>query len=334
MTPRSPFRFAFPRPWFPALLAAALLWPVAAPGAQLSTPDAAASPDPAAEARAQKMQDIVRGFHPRQGAIALPGGIATLNVPAAFCYLDANDSRQLLVDLWHNPPSAAEGVLGMLLPAQDGVPNVDWGVLITNENEGYVKDGDADSINYGDLLKKMQAATLANNAKRQQAGYPAMELVGWAAPPRYDKATKKLYWAKELKIGDYPEHTLNYDVRILGRRGVLILNAIAGMDQLQEIEQATPTILAMVNFNQGHRYADFNPKTDKIAEIGLAGLVAGGLLLKAGGLKALLVALLAAKKFIVIGLLAVGRFFQKLFGRRGVKTHETPSTSTLGDPKV
>ena len=28
----------------------------------------------------------------------------------------------------------------------------------------------------------------------------SMELVGWAAPPRYDKATHKLYWAKELKV--------------------------------------------------------------------------------------------------------------------------------------
>ena len=334
MTPRPLFRPVHLLPRLLALLAAALLLPVTASPAQLQTPDAAASPDAAAEARAQKMQEIVRGFHPRQGAITLPGGIATLNVPAAFCYLDANDSRQLLVDLWHNPPSAAEGVLGMLLPAQDGVPNIDWGVLITNENEGYVKDNDADSINYGDLLKKMQEATLANNAKRQQAGYPAMELVGWAAPPRYDKAAKKLYWAKELKIGDYPEHTLNYDVRILGRRGVLILSAIAGMDQLQEIEQATPTLLAMVNFNQGHRYADFNPKTDKIAEIGLAGLVAGGILAKVGGFKLLWVGLLAAKKFIIIGLAAVASFFKRLFGGRGVKTHETPSTATMGDPKV
>ena len=122
-------------------------------------------------------------------------------------------------------------------------------------------------------------------------------------------------------------------MRILGRRGVLNLNAIAGMDQLQEIEQATPAILAMVNFNQGHRYADFNPKTDRIAEIGLAGLVAGGLLLKAGGLKALLVAAVALKKFIVIGLLAVARFWKKLFGGRGVKTHATPSTPTPGDPR-
>ena len=331
MTPFSSSRHPFAPPRLLSLLAAALLLP---PATRAQTP--APPPDPAAnEARAEKMAAIVRGFHPKTGAVALPGGMATFNVPEGFCYLDENDSRQLLVDIWHNPPTAATGVLGMLLTTQEGHPNVeDYGVVITYEQEGYVKDGDADSINYGDLLKKMQEATQANNAKRQAAGYQPVALIGWAAPPRYDKVNKKIYWAKELQIGDSTEHTLNYDVRILGRQGVLSLNAVAGMDQLQEIEQATPRILSMVDFNQGHRYADFNPKTDKVAEYGLAALVAGGLLLKAGGFKALLVALLAAKKFIIIGLAAVGSFFKKLFGGRGVKTHDTPSTPTPGGPKL
>ena len=328
-----------PLPRLLGLLAAALLLPLAAARAQTPapTPEAAASPEAgdAAEARAKKVEETLRSFHPRQGTIALPDGMATLNVPEGFSYLDPNDSCQFLVDLWHNPPMAANGVLGMLLPTQEGAISArNWAVVITYEDRGYVKDSDADTNNYGELLKKMQEATLANNEKRQQAGYEPIALIGWAAPPRYDKVNKKLYWAKELQFGDNPEHILNYDVRVLGRRGLLSLNAVAKMDQLPEIEQVTPTILSMVNFNQGHRYADFNPKTDRIAEIGLAGLVAGGLLLKAGGLKALLVAALALKKFIVVGLLAVARFWKNLFGGRGVKTHDTPSTPTPGDPKV
>jgi uncharacterized membrane-anchored protein len=322
---------------FLAVLAAGWLLSDAGLRAQTPVPtpaaDTAATPDAAAEARAQHVEEVLRGFHPKQGEVALPDGMATLHVPAGFCYLDANDSRQLLVDIWHNPPTAANGVLGMLLPMQEGAPDVqNWGVVITYDQEGYVKDGDADSIDYTALLKKMQDATLANNAKRQEAGYPPMELVGWAAPPHYDKANKKLYWAKELKIGDHAEHTLNYDVRILGRRGVLSLNAIAGVDQLQEIEQATPKILSMVNFNEGHRYADFNPKTDKVAEYGLAALVAGGILAKVGGFKLLWVGLLAMKKFIIIGFVAVAGFFKRLFGGRGVKTHDTPSTPPASPP--
>ena len=85
-----------------------------------------------------------------------------------------------------------------------------------------------------------------------------------------------MYWAKDLKVDGSDEDTLNYNIRILGRRGVLILNAVAGMSQLAQIEQASPEILKLVEFSEGHRYADFNPKTDKVAAYGLAALVAGG----------------------------------------------------------
>jgi hypothetical protein len=49
---------------------------------------------------------------------------------------------------------------------------------------------------------------------------------------------------------------------------VLVLNAVAAMSQLSETEQATPNILAAIDFNPGHRCADFNPKSDKVANMG------------------------------------------------------------------
>ena len=66
------------------------------------------------------------------------------------------------------------------------------------------------------------------------------------------------------------------------------------MSQLTEIEQATPKILAAVDFNPGYRYADFDPKSDKMAEYGLAALVAGtatAAAVKLGFFKALWVAI-------------------------------------------
>ena len=99
-------------------------------------------------------------------------------------------------------------------------------------------------------------------------------------------------------------------------RGILILNAIAGVDQLPAIEQAAPSILAMVDFQQGHRYADFNPKTDKTATYGLAALVAGGVLAKTGFFKVALAAIIAAKKFVIIGVIAIVAFLKKLFGKK------------------
>jgi len=156
----------------------------------------------------------------------------------------------------------------------------------------------------------------SENKARVKEGYPPIQLIGWAAPPHYDAQTHKLYWAKELRFGDDREHTLNYSIRILGRRGVLVLNAIAAMDQLAEIEQNTPRILGMVNFNDGHRYADFDPKVDKVAAYGIAALVAGGLAAKMGFFKLIWVFILAAKKFIVIGVIALAGVVRKIFSRK------------------
>jgi uncharacterized membrane-anchored protein len=162
------------------------------------------------------------------------------------------------------------------------------------------------------MRKGMQEA----NKVRAKEGYPTIELIGWATPPRYDKNTHKMYWAKELKFEGGDENTLNYNIRMLGRRGVLVLNAVAGMNQLQEIEAATPAVLSMVDFQEGHRYADFNASTDKVATYGLAALVAGGVAAKAGLFKGLIAALLAAKKLVIVGLAAVAAYLKRVFGKK------------------
>jgi uncharacterized membrane-anchored protein len=254
------------------------------------------------------------------GQIKLKDGLATLNVPAAFKYLDAKGAKTVLVDLWGNPSEQDDDLMGLLMPA-DMTPldSNCWAVTISYSNDGYVKDDDASKINYDDLLKQMQQQVRDDNKERAKQGYPAVELVGWAAPPRYDATTHKLYWAKEIKFDGEPENTLNYDIRVLGRRGVLDLDAVAGMHQLSEIENRTPDILNMVDFDQGNRYADFDPKIDKVAKYGIAALVAGGVAgvaAKLGLFKLLWVFILAAKKFIIIGLAAIAAFFRKIFKGR------------------
>jgi uncharacterized membrane-anchored protein len=202
------------------------------------------------------------------------------------------------------------------MPVNTGPLSPDsWAVIITYEEEGYVKDKDAEKIDYTDLLKQMQKDTRAANTERHKQGYPAIELVGWAAPPHYDKAVHKLFWAKQLKFGG-TEDTLNYNIRILGRRGVLVLNAVAAMPQLPEIERNAPKILAAIDFNPGNRYADFSEASgDKVASYGIAALVAGGVAAKLGLFKGLWVLLLGAKKFVIIGVVALTAFLRKLFGK-------------------
>jgi uncharacterized membrane-anchored protein len=278
-------------------------------------------------AKVQALKALESSLHYQQGQITLKSGLATISLPDAFRYLSPVDAETVLFKIWGNPPGAKP--LGMIVPAGMSILSPSsWAVIITYNNDGYVKDADAGKIDYSGLLQKMQEATREASKKRVEQHYPSMELVGWAAPPVYDKDTHKMYWAKEIHFGDSKHNTLNYNIRVLGRHGVLVLNAVAPMDIFPQIQEQTPDVVKMVDFTEGNRYADFNHSTDKVAAYGLAALVVGGIAAKAGFFKILLVGLLAAKKFIIIGLIAFASFFKKIFKRKPPAS-SPPSTPAL-----
>jgi len=249
------------------------------------------------------------------GTVTLEGGMATIRLPPSFRFIGPEGSRRLLTDAWGNPPATAEGVLGMLIPANASpLTKEGWGIAITYSEDGYVNDNDAGKINYGKLLKEMQEDTAAANEERKKQGFEPITLVGWAEPPSYDPNAHKMYWAKDLLFGNGPEHTLNYSIRILGRRGVLELNAVANMGQLESIRGETRGVLAAVDFTEGHRYTDYLPGKDKAAAYGVVGLVAGATAAKAGFFKLLWLGILAFKKLIVVGVVALLAALKRLFG--------------------
>jgi uncharacterized membrane-anchored protein len=267
---------------------------------------------PKTRAEAQKLISTLKF---QQGTITLGNNLATVTLPSDLRFLDGHDAGVVITKLWRNPPHPDP--LGMLVPANADLLGDSWGVIITYENDGYVKDDDAAKINYDDLLKQMQKSVAQSNEARQKQGYPKLELVGWAAPPRYDKPAHKLYWAKNLRFESATENSLNYNIRMLGRRGVLVLNVVASMNQLPDIERNAPKILSAIDFNPGNRYTDFDAGAgDKVATYGIAALIAGGVAAKVGLFKGLWLAILAGKKLIIIGVAAVAAWFRKLFRKK------------------
>ncbi len=272
--------------------------------------------DPALSAEEQEYLAWAQKFHEsldfQHGEIALPNGVATLHVPDNFYYLSPQDADRVLVDAWGNPPG--DSTLGMLFPADVSPLDMNaWGVTIEYQADGYVSDEDAANLDYDDLLKEMQAETRAYNQERIDSGYPPIELLGWASQPHYNASSHKLYWARELQFGDDPEHTLNYNIRALGRQGVLVLNFIASMHQLPEIEANLDTVLAMAEFDQGHRYEDFDPDVDQMAAYGIGALVAGKFAAKTGFFAA---AVIFLKKFGIVILAALAALGGRLYKKR------------------
>lgn len=249
------------------------------------------------------------------GIITLSNNLAKLKIPAGFKYINPEQSNQVLTELWGNPPS--EGIYGIILPEKMKITDENAYAFVVEWDEmGYVKDDDADEINYDDLLKDMKEDMESENEERKKEGYPAIQIVGWASKPFYDKNRKILHWAKELKFEGGSENTLNYNIRILGRKGVLVLNAVAGMAEFPLVNKDINKVLDIVEFTDGNKYADFNPSADKIAAVGIGGLVAGKVLAKLGILGVLakfFAPLLKFGKLLIVavgaGLSAIWRFF-------------------------
>lgn len=282
---------------------------------------ACASPALAGEDGHMTAEQFVATLHPVTGPVTLPGAQATLNIADGYSFLPAADAQRVLTQLWNNPPDS--DVLGMILPSSDARAVLDdktWAVVVTFVDEGYVSDEDAAKVDYNDMLKDMQKSTEDDNADRLKEGYPAIELMGWAEPPHYDTSSHKLYWAQDLRFkkanGSDENRTLNYAIRVLGRKGYLSLNAVAPIESLAQVRADMPQVVEMADFDAGQRYTDYNPSTDKAAAYGIAALVAGGIAAKAGLFAKLGVLLLAFKKFIVLGVAAVGGVVAKLFKRK------------------
>ena len=251
------------------------------------------------------------------GNIHLPQGNATLQVPKGFVFIDAKQTAHLLVDYWKNEED--EDILGAFI--SDSVKifyNVDIAYLVSFNKDGYIKDDDAEDIDYDDLLEDMQESIRENNKERKELTGYEYELAGWADTPHYDKDKKVLHWAKILKVYSDEDTTsnLNYDIRILGKEGYCTLQAVCNLEDLNEVKEMSSALVNSVVFDEGYAYKDFDPTKDKISEYGIKGLIAGGLLAKSGLLAKLGLLLAKFAKLILVAIAAIGAFLAKIFGKK------------------
>jgi uncharacterized membrane-anchored protein len=119
---------------------------------------------------------------------------------------------------------------------------------------------------------------------------------------------------------------------MLGRKGVLSMNAVASMQMLPEVKANMDKVLKMASFTEGNTYSDFNPDVDEVAAWTIGGLVAGKVLLKVGLWATIVKFLAAGWKFIVIGLVAIGGFLKKFFGKKKEESLIYDSNTNPNEP--
>lgn len=234
--------------------------------------------------------------------------IATVAVPAGFFFLDGDQTRAMMQS-YGEPVSGQE--VGMLAPT-----NSDWSVFFDYADVGYVKDDDKDKLDADKLLQSIKAGNEEGNKQRRRNGVPPLNLIGWEQKPRYDETTHNLEWAIRFESEGQP--ILNYNTRLLGRKGYMSVILVVAPDELQKTLPTFQQVLAGYDYQPGETYAEYR-SGDKVAKYGLAALVVGGAAVgaaKMGLLGGLLVFLKKGWKLLIVALAAVGAFLRKLFLRK------------------
>lgn len=259
--------------------------------------------------------DTIQG---QQGEIELSRCHATISVPVGYVFIDATQTKKLLVDYWGNPENRADHVLGAILPISVRYfYQASAAFIISYNNGGYVKDDDASSIDYDELLKGMQHATEEENKRLPEAQH--FKLKGWAVTPYYDQNRHVLIWAKHL-IGNDGE-TINYDMRILGKDGFVSINAVIDPECLSEAEAYGNTMISSLHYRNGYAYSDFDPQKDRMSEWTIGGLIAGSIIAKTGILAKIGVFLLKFWKLLALAFFGIVAGVTKIFKRKKIHDH-------------
>lgn len=269
-------------------------------------------PARADEAQANPMQKALAAAQQGPAEVKLTSQ-AQFQVPAGMLFIPMPQAADLLRAMGN--PGEHRDIQGLVFPqARDQA----WFVVLRWEAAGYVKDDDAKDWNADDMLKSFKDGTEEGNAERKKMGVPEMEIVGWAEKPQYDAATHRLVWAMSSRDKGAPanaEQGVNYNTYALGREGYMSLNLVTDLKDLESQKGHARELLGGLQFVEGKRYADFNSRTDKVAEYGLAALVLGVGAKKLGLFAVIGAFLLKFAKVFLIGGIAVAGGLAKFFKR-------------------
>ncbi len=227
------------------------------------------------------------------------GKWAEVDVPEGFVFTGEQGTKELMEAMGNIATGRELGTI-----ADENLM-----VIFEFDEVGYIKDDEGDDLDADAMLKAMREGQAEANKILTTRGHSALEINRWHMKPKYDEATNNLEWApivRELTTGG---ESVNYNVRLLGRRGVMEVTLLVTPEEVERELPKFRKLLAGFAFTQGEDYASFR-KGDKVAEYGLAALVTGGAL----GVAAKSGLLGRLWKFLLVGALALGAGIKKLFG--------------------
>jgi len=232
------------------------------------------------------------------------GDVAQVTLNKSNIFANASDTKKLM-EYMGDPPD--QNIVGMIAPDED---YFDWFVIFDYNPVGYVKDDEKNQIDANALLDSIKKATVEANKTRIKNGASALNVIGWSEKPHYDSVTHNLTWAVLGEDAQDKTKIVNYNTRLLGRSGYMSINLVTDPDVLESCKPLVQQIISSYSWKPGKSYAEW-VSGDKVAEIGLTALIAGG----AGAVAAKTGLLAKFWYLLVAGAVAIGGFFMRIFKR-------------------
>ena len=235
--------------------------------------------------------------NPKNHWAEIPGSNSEVNILETEIYLNGQKDIDAYNQLLFGEP-ANEKV--MLIVDNS---SFDYSILINYLNEGYVTRDDW-NINPKNLLEEMK-----------QTSKDDVKNIKWIFEPKLSD-NNYAYYSYEV-LWDDGDRTIETAILSFGRKGYHEIKFLKKIDKnfnAREFEEIAKSFADSITFQEGYRYSDYK-SGDKTAAVGIGGLVAGTLGVKALAKAGVLTKLLAfAVKFwwvLLAPLVLLGGLFNK-----------------------
>ena len=199
------------------------------------------------------------------GTYKFPLSGSVLALPQGYAITFGADAQRAYKLLGH--PTERSGLEAMVI----GGKEADQLITFESFQTGYVTLDDWSQVDPVALLAEINRNTERENQERREQGLSELHVQSWLRPPRLDRNMATVYWT--IAGDETTGRSVSSVALRLGRNGFEKLTWITSQDKYLATGNHLDEMLRAHSFGAGTAYAD-HVSTDKIAEYGIATLVA------------------------------------------------------------
>lgn len=196
--------------------------------------------------------DSEDGISTRSGAFSIDEAPVEMNLPDGFLFLDANTTKTIL-GYWGNEASSIKDVIGMIIPEDTpSVQDISRAWVMSYNKVGHIQDNKASNMGFTWILNDLRNSGENKNTQ-----------IDWAWSPKYDTQHHRLSLPLMYVTGS--DTILNHRQYIFGNDGIILVEPIFPLSDLQWLQDNDDRINNAICFTQGNRYEDFDSSNQENA---------------------------------------------------------------------